>query len=185
MHAAKKRHAKYLLATSAFALAAEAQAGETTAYSYDPLGRLVATSSTGTVNNGVATSVAYDPAGNRSSYAVTGAGGGSPPPVPPPAPPPANQPPVAVANSGSMPKCTSKTFAVLANDYDPDGNTPLSLVGVSYGGMLGSASVSGSNVYFEAYDSTGNAAVTYTVADSLGATANGTLTITITSALCQ
>lgn len=84
-----------------------------------------------------------------------------------------------------MQKCTSKTFNVLANDYDPDGNTPLSLVSVSYGGSLGSASVSGSNVYFEAYGSTGTAVVTYTVSDSLGATANGTLTITITNATCQ
>lgn len=179
MHAAKWGHAKYLLVTSAFALAAAAQAGETTTYRYDPLGRLVETSSTGTVNNGVATSVGYDPAGNRSSYAVTGAGGGSSPP------PPGNQPPVAVANSGSMPKCTSKSFAVLANDYDPDGNIPLSLASVSYGGALGSASVSGGDVYLEAYGSTGTAVVTYTVADSLGATANGTLTITITNAVCQ
>jgi hypothetical protein len=176
------RKAAYLLgaAASALAVSGTGRASDSTTFTYDALGRLVAVSTTGGPNNGLAVSTAYDPAGNRSSYSV--GTGGSPPQ--PPSPPP-NQPPVAVANSGSMAKCTSKTFAVLANDYDPDGNTPLSLVGVSYGGLLGTASVSGSNVHFEAYDSTGTAAVTYTVADSLGATANGTLTITITSAVCQ
>ena len=84
-----------------------------------------------------------------------------------------------------MPKCTGKLFAVLANDYDPDGHTPLSLVGVLYTGTRGFASVSGNSVYFEANDSTGTAVVTYTVQDALGATANGSLTITITNAVCQ
>lgn len=73
-----RKSARLFLATSLFALAAAAsRASETTTYSYDALGRLTATSSSGTVNNGVATSVGYDPAGNRSSYSVTGAGGGS------------------------------------------------------------------------------------------------------------
>ena len=84
-----------------------------------------------------------------------------------------------------MAKCTSKLFAVLSNDYDPDGHTPLSLVSVSYTGFRGVASVSGNSVYFEASDSTGTAVVTYTVKDALGATANGSLTISITNAVCQ
>ncbi|MEA3063800.1 MAG: hypothetical protein QOJ27_228, partial [Sphingomonadales bacterium] len=71
-----------LLATSALAWAGAANAGETVTYTYDALGRLVATSSSGTVNNGVASALGYDPAGNRSSYAVTGAAG-PPPPAPP------------------------------------------------------------------------------------------------------
>jgi outer membrane biosynthesis protein TonB len=71
--------ARFLLATSALAFAAAAQAGETTSYSYDALGRLVSATSSGTVNNGLATTIAYDPAGNRQSYNVaTGGGGGAP-----------------------------------------------------------------------------------------------------------
>jgi hypothetical protein len=61
------------LAATSFALATAAQAGETKTYAYDALGRLVASSSSGSVNNGLATSIAYDPAGNRSCYTVTGA----------------------------------------------------------------------------------------------------------------
>src|SRR3954468_21687933 len=67
--------ARLFLATSSCAIATAAVAGETITYSYDALGRLVATSSSGTVNNGLATSISYDPAGNRQSYGVTGAGG--------------------------------------------------------------------------------------------------------------
>ncbi|KMZ13531.1 hypothetical protein BHUM_01444 [Candidatus Burkholderia humilis] len=47
-------------------------ATETITYSYDGLGRLVAASHSGSVNNGVASSITYDPADNRTSYAVTG-----------------------------------------------------------------------------------------------------------------
>jgi hypothetical protein len=86
--------ARLLLATSAFAFATNVLASETVTYSYDALGRLVATTSSGTVNNGLATTIAYDPAGNRSTYSVTGAAG-SPPPPPPPAPPPPAPPPPA------------------------------------------------------------------------------------------
>lgn len=49
-----------------------ASAGETVTYTYDELGRLVAVSSTGTVNDGVSVSTQFDPAGNRNSHAVTG-----------------------------------------------------------------------------------------------------------------
>src|SRR3954464_596558 len=60
-------------------LGARAQAGETTVYSYDALGRLVSATSNGTVNNGLATTIAYDPAGNRQSYNVaTGGRAGTP-----------------------------------------------------------------------------------------------------------
>src|SRR3982750_1301171 len=65
-----------LLAIAALAaLAPPAEAGETRTYTYDALGRLVATSATGTVNDGQTTNIAYDPAGNRQSYAVAAGGG--------------------------------------------------------------------------------------------------------------
>jgi len=56
-------------------LATSALASETVIYTYDELGRLVRTSQTGTVNNGVVTDIDYDPAGNRTDYDVTGSNG--------------------------------------------------------------------------------------------------------------
>jgi YD repeat-containing protein len=49
-----------------------AHADETTTYSYDALGRLVATGITGGPNSGISTGTIYDPAGNRSTYVVSG-----------------------------------------------------------------------------------------------------------------
>ena len=47
-------------------------AASTTTYTYDALGRLVQASTTGTVNDGVQMSTAYDPADNRTTYQMTG-----------------------------------------------------------------------------------------------------------------
>jgi hypothetical protein len=47
-------------------------AAETVTYTYDALGRLVATAHSGGVNNGLQTGISYDPAGNRSNYSVSG-----------------------------------------------------------------------------------------------------------------
>ena len=65
----------HLVAATAFiALIAPvvADAAETVTYTYDALGRLVATTTSGGPNNGVSTGISYDPAGNRSTYTVTG-----------------------------------------------------------------------------------------------------------------
>jgi len=65
-----------LLAASLLALGTRAGANEIVTHSYDALGRLVATSSRGTVNDGLVSRLGYDPAGNRSTYVVAvGAGG--------------------------------------------------------------------------------------------------------------
>jgi YD repeat-containing protein len=61
----KKNGARLLLATSSLALATVAQAGVTTTYTYDALGRLVAVATTDEVNQW--TSLGYDPAGNRTT----------------------------------------------------------------------------------------------------------------------
>jgi YD repeat-containing protein len=61
-----------LLSSAAGILATPAFANSTTTYTYDALGRLVATSTTGTVNNGAAATTSYDQAGNRVSRTVTG-----------------------------------------------------------------------------------------------------------------
>ena len=52
-------------------MARPAQAQETTTYTYDSLGRLTGSSTSGTVNNGMQTSTGFDPAGNRTNYAVS------------------------------------------------------------------------------------------------------------------
>jgi YD repeat-containing protein len=41
-------------------------------HTYDALGRLIATSNAGTVNNGAAMATTYDAADNRVTYVVTG-----------------------------------------------------------------------------------------------------------------
>ena len=178
---------KGLLAGAILIAPATASAGETVTYTYDALGRLTAVSTAGTVNNGVTVTTGYDPAGNRCNYSVTGvggvagtagscaAGGGGGG---------ANQPPVAVNDSGSMTRCVAKTFAVLANDSDPDGNLPLELVSVSGTSARGTPSISGTSILFEPNDITGTASVTYVMRDSLGATDSAVLTITITNGTC-
>jgi YD repeat-containing protein len=161
-------------AASVIALAGAAEASETTSYSYDALGRLVATSSTGTVNNGVATGIAYDPAGNRSSYSVSGAGR-APLPVPR-----SNNPPTAIADTGTQGKCTTQSYAVLQNDSDVEGDIPLALVSVTGVGF----SVVGSSVQFTSTSSTGAKVGTYTVQDSRGASSTATLTVTVSGGVC-
>ena len=52
-------------------VSAPACAQETVTYSYDALGRLVASTTSGGPNSGVSTGIGYDPAGNRSTYTVT------------------------------------------------------------------------------------------------------------------
>lgn len=70
-----------ILTISAFcgSLLSNAHAAENATFTYDALGRLTATSTTGSVNNGKNIGVAYDPAGNRSNYSVTGTGSQNPP----------------------------------------------------------------------------------------------------------
>jgi len=68
----------FLLVVSFTALAmspAGLQAGETIIYKYDALGRLVQTTQSGDVNDGVITGLTYDPAGNRTDYVVAGSDG--------------------------------------------------------------------------------------------------------------
>lgn len=64
-----------LAATLVFA-PASVSATETATYTFDELGRLTATSISGTVNNGVQVTTSYDPAGNRTNQTVTGAASG-------------------------------------------------------------------------------------------------------------
>lgn len=69
----KRKKIRWLTATAiAAGFAGQAQANEVTTYTYDALGRLTTSATTGTVNNGMNVSTAFDPAGNRTNYTVTG-----------------------------------------------------------------------------------------------------------------
>jgi YD repeat-containing protein len=68
-----KRWFLLTLAVSAvLSMVAPLTASETTTYSYDALGRLVTVSVSGGPVGGTQASTAFDPAGNRTTYAVTG-----------------------------------------------------------------------------------------------------------------
>lgn len=101
---------------------------------------------------------------------------------PPPPPPPGNNPPTPVNDSGSMLRCSIKTFTVTTNDTDPDGDYPLTVISVTGNGF---------SVYSSTQlevDSTGLASGdfgTYTVQDLRGATATATLTVTISGGSCN
>lgn len=74
------------------------------------------------------------------------------------------------------------TVNLTANDSDPESNYPLALTAVSAGTGFGGASiVSNSSVSVDFGPSGDISVVTYTVADSLGATSTGQLTITTSS----
>ena len=94
-----------------------------------------------------------------------------------------NQPPVTQADSVSVACNASKTLNVTANDTDPEGNYPLTVLSVtmtsdSVGADASVASASTLNIYGGIIGGTSTA--TYTVKDSLGATSTGTVTITTT-----
>lgn len=153
------------------------QASEAVVYQYDTLGRLVSTTKSGGPATGAQTSTSYDSAGNRTSQTVSGAGGGTPPPPPPPPP---NTPPVANPDSVSV-RCwlvTSKN--VTANDTDADVNYPLTVISASSGSAINVGVESAPNIWIEAHGTKGTFSVSYTIRDSLGATAGGTLTVTVT-----
>ncbi|HEY0130861.1 MAG TPA: Calx-beta domain-containing protein [Allosphingosinicella sp.] len=128
-----QRRCRYLLAGCVLALASAAIASETVTYSYDALGRLTAMTSSGSANNGVTTGIAYDPAGNRSAYNVSGVV--TPPPEPPeppvtPAPPP---PPAFAVSGGTVNEGGNLAFTVSRS------NLTAGTFSVSYATSNGSA----------------------------------------------
>jgi YD repeat-containing protein len=174
----------FLLSVSVIALMIPSvlNATETVTYSYDAQGRLVQSVISGTVNNGQSSTTSFDAANNRTNYSVS-VNGGTPPPPPPP-PPPSNKPPVTVTDTlANVPKCAFRDKDVTINDSDPEGNVPLVVLSVvNSNPSLGSPTVlNASTVRYqaEATGATGSDTVTYTVRDSLGATASGTLNVTV------
>ncbi len=161
-----------VLLTSAIASAAE-----TVSFGYDALGRLTGSTISGGPNNTINTAICFDAAGNRIRYtvgaSVTSCGSG---PTPTPTPTPSNTPPVAVNDSTSGPCNSAITYNVVANDYDPDGHTPLSLVSASGNTNVDAQVVSSTSIQFIGSVPGNTSTVSYVVQDSLGATATGSVT---------
>lgn len=99
---------------------------------------------------------------------------------PPPPPPPGNTAPTAVNDTGSMLRCSSKAFNVLANDSDADGDVPLTIVGVSGYNF----SATSTQVWVDSTGLSSGATGVYTVQDSRGAQSTASLTITISGGSC-
>jgi hypothetical protein len=100
---------------------------------------------------------------------------------PPPPPPPGNTAPTANNDSGSMLRCSSKAFNVLANDSDADGDLPLTIVGVAGYNF----SYTATQVWVDSTGLSSGAYGVYTVQDSRGAQSTATLTITISGGSCN
>lgn len=81
-------------------------------------------------------------------------------------------------------KCSMATIMVLANDSDPEGNTPLYVLGVTQG-TKGTVSVRGGTyLRYIPNGQTGTDLLTYTVRDSLGASSTGTVAVTVEIGQC-
>jgi hypothetical protein len=92
-----------------------------------------------------------------------------------------NQPPVAnFDNAGSVSCGTFKDVNVVANDTDPDGNYPLSLVSASGSAGINVSVVSSTDIEILG-NTSGTKSFSYVVQDSLGATATGSGSIVVTA----
>jgi YD repeat-containing protein len=164
----------------------DALAGETTTYVYDALGRLMSVSTPRAPStSSSATTVSYDAAGNRVSYAVATGTSTPPTPPPPPSPPPSsNHAPVANPITGLiMPKCGHKD--VFLNSYvsDVDGDT-LSLTSASATGDMSAYVEAALEVGIDAGSTTGSKTINYTISDGHGGTASSTITLTVSGGSC-
>jgi Bacterial Ig domain len=176
------------IATSVMATAIGCQVGanETISYSYDAKGRLIQVARSGSINDGSSTAYSYDNADNRKALSVSNSSAPpaptppTPPPPPPPPPPSGNLPPVANPdNAESMGACSFRTVSVTNNDTDPEGNMPLTVIDASGTVDLFASVVNNSSIQLESTSAAGTRSVTYTVADSFGATAIGMVTVNI------
>ncbi len=75
--------------------------------------------------------------------------------------------------------CLTASVNVITNDTDPDGDVPLSVISASPSTLGDVYVVNSTTIGVTAYGTPGTGSVTYTVQDSRGATANGTLSITV------
>lgn len=78
-----------------------------------------------------------------------------------------------------MQTCQTSTVNVIANDTDPEGNYPLSLVSITDASFGMATILDGATISYQAARFPGSDTITYTVQDSLGATSTGTLSVSI------
>jgi chorismate-pyruvate lyase len=98
----------------------------------------------------------------------------------------ANASPVANNDSLSMQVCRTTTKNVTANDTDPEGDLPLTVIDVNAASSnIGVSIASASSVQVESFEATGSYPVTYTIQDSRGAVDSGNLQVTVTAGVCQ
>ena len=91
----------------------------------------------------------------------------------------ANNAPVAVADSATTQSGNSVTIAVLANDYDLDGDS-LTITGTS--GVNGTASISGGNISFmPSAGFSGTEVFNYSITDGKGGYATGSVAVTVSA----
>jgi hypothetical protein len=92
-----------------------------------------------------------------------------------------NQAPVTQPDSGTAQICTGGAYVnVVANDSDPDGHNPLSLVSIQSVSFGHAWVESETHVGFSSSGQNGTASIVYVVKDSFGATATGVLSATFT-----
>lgn len=99
---------------------------------------------------------------------------------------PSNLPPVAVTDYNSSATClaSGKVMNVTANDTDPDGHYPITLIGiVSVTGGAGAVVENATSVRFFPGAPT-TSVVTYRIRDDLGAEATGQLRVTVSGPAC-
>jgi hypothetical protein len=89
-----------------------------------------------------------------------------------------NTNPVANSDGGNVDSCGTVDINVIANDTDPDGDYPLTVISVSGNGF---AQVSNTTVRFSGWPA-GNYSGGYVVRDSRGATSGGGITVVVTGA---
>lgn len=84
-----------------------------------------------------------------------------------------------------MQKCSTKTVTVTSNDTDPNGDYPLTVVSASASGDMGASVASSTSVLIESGETAGAKSISYTIADSRGATASGNISVTVLNGVCQ
>ena len=162
-------------------------------YTYDALGRLVEKEVTGGANTGEVTSYCYDAAGNRTAVRANSTGASShcdlgDGATPTPTPTDTGTPTPTPTGSNSGPNTTNDSITgtcnqlalknVVANDSDPEGNTPIVLLSVTRISGLAIAEVNDSTrVAVEFGPQWDFSEFSYVVRDSLGNTSTGSLMV--------
>jgi large repetitive protein len=149
----------------------------------DPLSVISATANHGTVTINADGTLRYVPDANYNGpdaiiYTISDGNGGFSTAAVTVTVTPVNDTPVAVNDTTSTNEDTPVTFAVLANDTDPDGD-PLTVTAASAANGTVVINPDGTITYTPNANFNGTDVVTYTISDGRGGTSTATLTITV------